>query len=156
MTVLGTAPSHADEFCDVLKTVVAAAPSDFQAVRGRPRKDDLRTYDHPLALPGARWIIEGSPGCVVSRQPDTPPTFTYSCSFFGGGSTLPEAHSALVGFTSRVATCLDVSAPQIDQSASLAFRPYRLSYAQADVTITLVFLPDGGDGLLSLNIGKAK
>jgi hypothetical protein len=100
----------------------------------------------------------------VFRNPDTPPTFTYHCTFDGGVPTVPASRSALIAFTSRVASCLGVAAPEIDQSApsgpdpiaSLVFRPFRLPYAPAEVTIRLEFLPDGGDGILSLNIGKAK
>src|SRR5262245_60820313 len=84
-----SAPACADEFCEKLQIIVAAAPTDFAAIRGGGYVADYqrREFLQPLTLPGAipPPPSGAGPTCTVAGLIGEP--LYYGCVFPGSPPT---------------------------------------------------------------------
>jgi hypothetical protein len=151
LAALVAAPCRADDFCNGVKTVVAAAATDFAALRGTADAQDPQVFRPSFLIPGARPIFRDGEACLVVHAPD----WSYSCSFPTGAATAPEVLAAVKQFSTEVAACFGVTPSQLDEKELATARIVHIPIAAADLITGLSFGPDGG-GTLYLGVEKRK
>ena len=155
--VLGVAqPSYADPFCDALRTVVAAAPTQFAAIRGpeqvREPNHWPRLFFYPLIIPGSNQYT--ADGVALTPEPCSvralDENFSYGC-MFAASPRGDEAAVEVDRFVTRVATCLNVAVP--DLAGRTDARSYRLMVDNVSLSTNLLYGVHGG-GMISLEVAR--
>ncbi len=132
-------PAAADDFCTVLKSVVASAPKGFAAVRGA--RDPLypASYWRPVALPGSEALGLGGWPCFVLHGAKMKPSDQYHCDFPGGADRQALVQN-MHALADQVSACL---APMFsDDNDGL----WRLTINGASVVVAGVDAPPGVSG----------
>ena len=133
--VLAT-PAAADDFCSVLKAVVAAAPKGFAGVRGTRDPEYTASYWRPVALPGARALGPAGWPCFALHGSKLTPPDQYHCDF-PGGPDRPTQLEAMHDLADKVSGCLS---PMVSDDAAGV---WRLSVGGVRVVVSGADAPPG-------------
>jgi len=105
LSALLATPAAADDFCAVLKGVVAAAPKGFAEIRGAPDREYPAAYWRPRPLPGAEAQMPGGSACFVLHGANMKPSDQYHCDY-PGGADRPALLETMHGLADKVSACL--------------------------------------------------
>jgi hypothetical protein len=129
----GSGPQSGD-FCADLKAIIAAAPTKFESIRGAlwDHPFSVGSYVRPRPLSGAKAFMEGGAACAVQIHESLEGGAIYSCTFWPSDFPSPTLAESAHGLAERVAGCLDMGVPPVDND-SLGRRHFVLDSARISV-----------------------
>lgn len=149
-----SAPALAgDAFCDGLQRVIAAAPHDFEDVRGAADAANARSFPHPSVT------LAGASNCMVIERASG--GHRYRCDFPAAST---DARAALEAFETRISDCVGLAVPPFDIGGPLesgpmrasSRGPFRIPLDDADLELGLTVSSDGAGDALTLQIAPPR
>lgn len=146
---IATPAVAADDFCTVLKSVVAAAPEGFAGIRGEPDLEYPASYWRPLALPGAQPLMLGGSPCFVLHGAKVNPSDQYHCDYPGGTDSATLLESTR-GLAEKISACLSPT------SSTEAGGVWSLAVSGASIVVASDETSAGGGGIAEIIIEPAR